>query len=340
MRDSATWPKCASATIATSPRAASTRCRRSGCSSTSACATIRRTSASCSRACGRAGCCSTTASRAATTRPSRPTQGFIDRYVFPDGELTGSGRIITEAQDAGLEVLHEENLRPHYALTLRDWCANLVDHWDDAVAEVGLPAAKIWGLYMAGSRLAFETGGIQLHHVLAVRPDGTRRRPASCRCGRGGRPDATWPLAVPGSVRPRTVISTSGTGHSRYQGDGRSLSRWLSSGKCGSSYPPARMQSQRSCSGTVRNAAPGAPHALTDAHDRPGADVDHVVVQAHLPAPGEEHVAAPRRARARASSPPLHRVRTRSPSSRCTASSCRGRRPAARRASSRGGSRP
>lgn len=109
------------------------------------------------------------------TRPdnrSRPsTRGFIDRYVFPDGELTGSGRIITEAQDAGLEVLHEENLRPHYAMTLRDWCANLVEHWDEAVAEVGLPTAKVWGLYMAGSRLAFESGGIQLHQVLAVKPD-------------------------------------------------------------------------------------------------------------------------------------------------------------------------
>ncbi|GAA1962688.1 class I SAM-dependent methyltransferase [Microbacterium deminutum] len=103
------------------------------------------------------------------TEPS--AQGFIDRYVFPDGELTGSGRIISEAQDAGLEVLHEENLRPHYALTLRDWCANLVEHWDEAVDEVGLPAAKVWGLYMAGSRLAFESGGIQLHQVLAVRPD-------------------------------------------------------------------------------------------------------------------------------------------------------------------------
>ena len=99
-------------------------------------------------------------------------QGFIDRYVFPDGELTGSGRIITEAQDAGLEVLHEENLRPHYALTLRDWCANLVEHWDEAVAEIGLPAAKVWGLYMAGSRLAFESGGIELHHVLAVNSRG------------------------------------------------------------------------------------------------------------------------------------------------------------------------
>ncbi|WP_082513735.1 MULTISPECIES: class I SAM-dependent methyltransferase [unclassified Leifsonia] len=109
------------------------------------------------------------------TRPENThaasTRGFIDRYVFPDGELTGSGRIITEAQDAGLEVLHEENLRQHYGLTLRDWCANLVEHWDEAVAEVGLPTAKVWGLYMAGSRLAFEVGGIQLHQVLATRPD-------------------------------------------------------------------------------------------------------------------------------------------------------------------------
>ena len=103
------------------------------------------------------------------TRPS--TGGFIDRYVFPDGELTGSGRIITEAQDVGLEVVHEENLRHHYALTLRDWCRNLVDHWDEAVEEVGLPTAKVWGLYMAGSRLGFETNLVQLHQVLAVKLD-------------------------------------------------------------------------------------------------------------------------------------------------------------------------
>jgi len=97
--------------------------------------------------------------------------GFIDRYVFPDGELTGSGHIIATAQDVGLEVLHEENLRQHYALTLRDWCANLVQNWDDAVAEVGLATAKVWGMYMAGSRVGFETNVVQLHQVLAVKLD-------------------------------------------------------------------------------------------------------------------------------------------------------------------------
>ncbi|HEY0225224.1 MAG TPA: class I SAM-dependent methyltransferase [Mycobacterium sp.] len=94
--------------------------------------------------------------------------GFTDRYVFPDGELTGSGRIITEAQEAGFEVLHTENFRHHYAMTLRDWCHNLVEHWDKAVDEVGLPIAKVWGLYMAGSRVAFEQNNLQLHHVLAA----------------------------------------------------------------------------------------------------------------------------------------------------------------------------
>ncbi|GFG74091.1 class I SAM-dependent methyltransferase [Mycobacterium botniense] len=96
---------------------------------------------------------------------------FTDRYVFPDGELTGSGRVITEIQEVGFEVLHTENFRHHYAMTLRDWCRNLVEHWDEAVAEVGLPTAKIWGLYMAASRVGFEQNKIQLHHVLASKVD-------------------------------------------------------------------------------------------------------------------------------------------------------------------------
>ncbi|MCC2592849.1 class I SAM-dependent methyltransferase [Tessaracoccus sp. OS52] len=94
---------------------------------------------------------------------------FMDRYVFPDGELTGSGTIIKEAQDAGLEVMHEENFRMHYARTLTSWCRNLVDHWDECVAAAGEPTARTWGLYMAGSRLNFERNHVQLHHVLAVK---------------------------------------------------------------------------------------------------------------------------------------------------------------------------
>ncbi len=56
-------------------------------------------------------------------------------------------------------------------MTLRDWCRNLVAHWDEAVDEVGLATAKVWGLYMAASRVAFEHNKIQLHHVLATKLD-------------------------------------------------------------------------------------------------------------------------------------------------------------------------
>jgi cyclopropane-fatty-acyl-phospholipid synthase len=108
------------------------------------------------------------------TRPDnrfRSTGAFIDRYIFPDGELIGSGRIIAEAQDAGFEVRHEENLREHYALTLAAWSDNLVAHWDEAVAEVGHATAKIWGLYLAACRVGFERNNTQLHQVLAVKLD-------------------------------------------------------------------------------------------------------------------------------------------------------------------------
>ncbi|HZB49667.1 MAG TPA: cyclopropane-fatty-acyl-phospholipid synthase family protein [Mycobacteriales bacterium] len=106
------------------------------------------------------------------TRPGIERRGFIGRYVFPDGELTGSGDIIKAIEDAGLEVQHQENLRVHYARTLAAWCDNLVRNWDEAVAEAGVATAKVWGLYMAGSRLAFERNGIQLHQILTTRTTG------------------------------------------------------------------------------------------------------------------------------------------------------------------------
>jgi len=103
---------------------------------------------------------------------SRATAGqFIDRYVFPDGELIGSGTIVSAVEDAGLEVHHHENFRVHYAKTLAAWCQNLADNWDACVAETNEGTAKVWGLYMAGSRLAFERNEIQLHHVLATKTD-------------------------------------------------------------------------------------------------------------------------------------------------------------------------
>ncbi|SHK61624.1 cyclopropane-fatty-acyl-phospholipid synthase [Pseudonocardia thermophila] len=107
------------------------------------------------------------------TQPRTPRRKkvdpFIGRYVFPDGQLEPIGLLISEMNDAGFEIRHEENLREHYALTLKAWCENLEEHWDEAVAEVGLGRAKVWRLYMAASRVGFERDNIQLHQVLGVK---------------------------------------------------------------------------------------------------------------------------------------------------------------------------
>jgi cyclopropane-fatty-acyl-phospholipid synthase len=101
--------------------------------------------------------------------PARVAGGFINRYVFPDGELEGPGHLVSVMNSAGFEIRHEENLREHYARTLAAWCANLDAHWDEAVTEVGQGTARVWRLYMAGSRLGFDRNVVQLHQILGVK---------------------------------------------------------------------------------------------------------------------------------------------------------------------------
>src|SRR6202522_330938 len=111
--------------------------------------------------------------------PTIRKAGFINRYVSPDGELEGPGYLISLMHDTGFEVRHDENLREHYAKTLAAWSANLDAHWSEAVDEVGQGTARVWRLYMAGSRLGFDTNHIELHQVLCVRleSDGTSGMP-------------------------------------------------------------------------------------------------------------------------------------------------------------------
>lgn len=109
-------------------------------------------------------------SRAPGETPAGPG-GFIQRYVFPDGELHEIGATISAIQESGFEARHMESFRLHYATTLRHWVTNLENNWDTAVGLVGRGRAMVWRMYMAGSAVAFERGTIQLHQVLSVRED-------------------------------------------------------------------------------------------------------------------------------------------------------------------------
>jgi len=120
------------------------------------------------------------ASRAEPTGLSEePRSSFIDRYVFPDGELQPLGATITALDAAGLEVRDVENLREHYALTLRAWVSRLEQHWDAAVALTSPGRARVWRLYMVASALGFQFGEITVNQTLAV---------ARTRDGRSGMP--------------------------------------------------------------------------------------------------------------------------------------------------------
>ena len=95
--------------------------------------------------------------------------GFINRYVFPDGELVHVGTLVDAIERQNLEVQHEENLRVHYAMTLGFWLEDLESHWDEAVQEVGVRKARVWRLYLAASKWGFARNRIQLHQILATR---------------------------------------------------------------------------------------------------------------------------------------------------------------------------
>jgi len=102
--------------------------------------------------------------------PKSPHQrGFIDAYVFPDGELAPVGTTVTLLEEAGFEVRDVQALREHYARTLRAWVANLESDWSTAVRLTSPGRARVWRLYMAASALAFERAQIGVNQILAVK---------------------------------------------------------------------------------------------------------------------------------------------------------------------------
>jgi cyclopropane-fatty-acyl-phospholipid synthase len=109
----------------------------------------------------------------ASVRPlptaSKDQPGFIDRYIFPDGEVVTLSSTVESLEQVGFEVRDVEALREHYALTLRAWVTNLRDSWQEAQQLVPPSRARTWLLYLAACALAFEHGNLTIYQVVAVR---------------------------------------------------------------------------------------------------------------------------------------------------------------------------
>ena len=105
---------------------------------------------------------------------------FIEKYIFPGGELLHVTQVLRDTAAAGLEMVDTENLRPHYARTLWAWSDMLEARLDEARAvleRTGKPGnaeriLRAYRLYLAGSAMSFEQGWISLHQMLSTRPDG------------------------------------------------------------------------------------------------------------------------------------------------------------------------
>jgi cyclopropane-fatty-acyl-phospholipid synthase len=92
---------------------------------------------------------------------------FINRYVFPDGQLDTIGNIQRFMERAKFEIADVEALRPHYAMTLRHWVAGLERNRSRALQYVNEATYRVWRLYMSACALQFESGEIGIYQVLA-----------------------------------------------------------------------------------------------------------------------------------------------------------------------------
>lgn len=100
---------------------------------------------------------------------------FVDEYVFPDGDVPPVPVVLQAAESAGLEVRDVENLREHYALTLRHWVRRLEQSRERALTFVNETTFRVWRLYMAGSAHGFDHGNIAIYQALFAKPDETGR---------------------------------------------------------------------------------------------------------------------------------------------------------------------
>jgi len=116
----------------------------------------------------------------AIARPETVKDGaetlFLQRNVFPGGDLLHVSEVIRSAEEAGFEVLDLENLRPHYALTCRAWVNRLQAAGEECLRMVTRDVYRTWLLYLAGCAVSFEEGTTDIYQALFAKRSAEQRR--------------------------------------------------------------------------------------------------------------------------------------------------------------------
>jgi cyclopropane-fatty-acyl-phospholipid synthase len=126
-----------------------------------------------------------------------PGGEFIDRFVFPGGEVPHISRVLYEIAGSGLEILDMEDLRPHYPPTLWHWVNRLEAARAPAVAAGGIERYRIWRMYMAGMAYAFDRGWLSVCQSLAQKPLDGGPAPRPWTRAYQYRPDPAPPMSRP-----------------------------------------------------------------------------------------------------------------------------------------------
>ncbi len=127
-----------------------------------------------------------------------PGGEFINRFVFPGGELPHISRVLYEIAGSGLEPIDVEDLRPHYPPTLLRWVRRLEANREAAIAAAGAQRYRIWRMYMAGMAYAFDRGMLSVAQVLACKPESGG--PAARPWTRGYQEAADGPVPLAGAL--------------------------------------------------------------------------------------------------------------------------------------------
>lgn len=121
---------------------------------------------------------------------------FLDRHVFPGGELQAVSRFLGEVERARFTLLDVEGLGAHYARTTRQWAERLQARADEARGLVGERSYRVWLAYLASASVAFAQGSIGLYQTLAAKP-------ADVASGATPRTRATWYVPPPTATLDR-----------------------------------------------------------------------------------------------------------------------------------------
>jgi len=137
-----------------------------------------------------------------TTDPEGLAQGppggeFINRHVFPGGELPNLPRVLKEMARRRLEPVDIEDLRPHYARTLLLWASRFEAHADEVIKAGGEERYRVWRVYLAGMAHAFDSAWLSIAQVLAYKPAGGRPAPRPFSRAYQYREEGSVPIAGP-----------------------------------------------------------------------------------------------------------------------------------------------